>query len=597
LALWLLAAVIWLSVPLSVMQNSFYAPMDPPTNQPFPNSDAGYYDSMAHSLLIGYPYQGDIPTRPLYIVFLAVLHLLFGERYGLIIAGQTLVLAFFPVVLYWLGKRLHSRPAGVVVALFAVFREWTMLLVSSQTRVSNTKTLLTDVPTFFLILLSCLFVLRWLERKDWKSALAAGGVFGILFLLRTQAMLILPFLFIDAILTYGWRDRHGIQAVLVFVMGLVIALLPWLIHNYLGTGQLTFDAPFEYQVIASQYKYTGNLDLQSVDLQGKSLFGILLTFTLKDPGFVIGFIATHFFATQISSLLALPLIESYNGLFAPLNLYWMTWDGHLAWYNLVLVVGYLAIIALGLGAAWNRLRWIALLPLAFSLGYSLANGVARFSGWRYAFPADWVWYFYFGIGAAEIFGMLALLFGAPNEKLFVSVPADPARSLPWTRGLVPAAAFVLIGALPWLAEGVFPPRYANQTHFTLVAELSASSAVQKLDIDQSEIQVFAAQPGSLLQIGRVLYPRFFYRNTGLTSSHPWPAYAVRDYARMGFLFLNQTRRDALYPSRQVPAPFPHGADAILLGCQHEDYTEVRLIFFPALDAAYLSAPLSEPCSP
>jgi hypothetical protein len=118
-----------------------------------------------------------------------------------------------------------------------------------------------------------------------------------------------------------------------------------------------------------------------------------------------------------------------------------------------------------------------------------------------------------------------------------------------------------------------------------------------LDIDQSEIQVFAAQPGSLLQIGRVLYPRFFYRNTGITSSHPWPAYAVRDYARMGFLFLNQTRRDALYPSRQVPAPFPHGADAILLGCQHEDYTEVRLIFFPALDAAYLSAPLSEPCSP
>jgi hypothetical protein len=66
---------------------------------------------------------------------------------------------------------------------------------------------------------------------------------------------------------------------------------------------------------------------------------------------------------------------------------------------------------------------------------------------------------------------------------------------------------------------------------------------------------------------------------------------------MGFVLLNQTRHDALYPSRQMPVPFLHGADAILLGCQHEDYIEVRLILFPDLDAAYLSAPLSEPCSP
>ncbi len=597
LALWFLAAAIWLSVPLHVMHNSFYAPMDPPADQPFPNSDAGYYDSMAHSLLIGYPYQGDIPTRPLYIVFLATLHLLFGERYNLIIAGQTLVLAIFPVVLYLLGKRLHSRSAGVIVALLAVFREWTTLLISSQTRVSNTKTLLTELPTFFLILLACLFFLRWLERKELKSALAAGGAFGVLFLLRTQTMLILPFLLILAVLAYGWRDQRWMPAMLLFMAGLAVTLLPWLVHNYLRTGQVTFDAPFEYQVIASQYKYTGNLDLQSVDLRGKSLFGILLTFTLQDPGFVLGFIATHFFATQISGLLALPLIEPYNGLFAPLNLYWTSWDGQPVWYNLALVLGYLAIIALGLGAAWKRLRWAALVPLVFSLGYSLANGVARFSGWRYAFPADWVWYFYFGIGAAEIFGMLALLLGAQRDEIFLPVGMDPSRSLPWFQGLMLAAAFALIGALPWLAEGVFPPRYADQSPQRLIAELSASSSVQQLGINPSEIQAFAAQPGSVLQIGRVLYPRFFYRSTGITSSRPWPAYAVRDYARMGFLLLNQTRHDALYPSRQVPAPFPHGADAILLGCQHEDYIETRLILFPDWDAAYLSAPLSGPCSP
>ncbi len=611
--IWLLAVTIWLNVPINVIQNSFYAPMDPPTFQPFPNSDAGYYDSMAHSLLIGYPYQGDIPTRPLFIVLLAILHLLVGERYSLIIAGQTLVLALFPVVLYYLGKKLHSRTAGIIIALFAIFREWTSLLISSQTRVSNTKTLLVDLPTFLLLTLACLFVLHWLERKDWKSALVAGGTFGMLMLLRTQSMLILPFILLTVFLVFGWKNKNSFLLLSsFFLLGIFFSVSPWLLHNYLFSGHITFDAPFQYQVIASQYKYTGNLDLQSVDLQGKGLLGILLTFALKDPKFVFGFIATHFFATQISGILALPLIQSYNGLLAPINLYWMQWDGSLSWYNLLLIIFYLSIIAVGLGASWKRLRWVGLIPLAFSLGYSLANGIGRFSGWRYAFPADWISYFYFGIGVAEIFASAALLLGALPEKIFTpkSMPMDInhegtetrrhekrnfVANSNWSQGLILAGVFALIGALPWMAEGIAAPRYAGQTSAALTAKLLASTAVQKLGVDQTQLAIFAVQPRAVLQIGRVLYPRFFTRDTGLASAHPWPAYVPRDFARMGFLFLNQTRSDALFQSREVP-DFPQAADAIILGCQQADYIDVRLIFFPDSDSAYLSQPLVNLCN-
>ncbi len=603
--IWLLAVIIWLSVPVSMMQNSFYAPMDPPTFQPFPNSDAGYYDSMAHSLLIGYPYQGDIPTRPLYIVLLAILHLLVGERYNLIIAGQTLILAFFSVALYYLGKKLHSRTAGVIIALFAIFREWTSLLISSQTRVSNTKTLLVDLPTFLLITLACLFVLRWLERKDWKSALAAGGMFGILMLLRTQSMLILPFILLVALPAFGWKNKNTFLLLCTFfLLGIVFSITPWLIHNHLISGHITFDAPFEYQVIASQYKYTGNLDLQSVDLQGKGLLGILLTFALKDPKFVFGFIATHFFATQISGILALPLIQSYNGLLAPINLYWMQWDGSLSWYNLLLIIFYLSIIALGLGASWKRLRWAGLIPLAFSLGYSLANGIGRFSGWRYSFPADWISYFYFGIGVAEIFASAALWFGANPEKIFMPIfqhvsrianPTYNTKNTDWKSGILLAGVFVFFGALPWMAEGIATPRYANQTPATLSAKLLSSPAVKILGVDQTQLAAFAAQPQAVLQIGRVLYPRFFTRDTGLSSAHPWPSYVPRNFARMGFLFLNQTRSDALFQSREMP-DFPQAADAIILGCKQTDYIDVRLILFPDSDSAYLSQPLANLCN-
>jgi 4-amino-4-deoxy-L-arabinose transferase-like glycosyltransferase len=594
-AIWLVAILIWLNVPLDVMRNSFYAPINPPANQPLPNSDAGYYDSMAHSLLIGYPYQGDIPTRPLYISLLAALHVLAGERYDWVIVGQTLVLALTPVVLYFLGKRLHSRTAGLMMALFAIFREWNSLLVSSQTRVSNTKTLLSDLPTLLFILLACLFVVRWLQRRDRKDALISGGLLGLLLLLRTQTLLLVPIVIFMALLAYGLRNRTWQIPVALFAVGVAAGLVPWLAHNYLQSGRITLDAPFEYQVIASQYKYTGNLDLKAADLKGKGLAGVLLEFAVKDPRFVAGFISAHFSATMIDSLLVLPLAARYDGLMAPLNLYWMQWPAGLDGTNALLLLLYLAVIALGFGAAWMRLRWAGLVPLAFALGYAVSNGIARFSGWRYDLPADWVGYVYLAIGAAELLGMVALLFGARREDVPVSATAEaPAVLTGRTVGLL-ALGFMLVSALPWMAEGIAAPRYAGQDLPALVSELASSPAVQKLQIDQSQIDAFAANPDATLQIGRVLYPRYFPRNTGLPSSHPWPAYAVRDFPRVGFLLLNQSRHDALIPLRQVDPGFEQGADAIVLGCQRMDYIDARLVLFPASGTAYLAAPLTQPC--
>ncbi|HET9590101.1 MAG TPA: glycosyltransferase family 39 protein, partial [Anaerolineales bacterium] len=332
LAIYFLAVILWLSVPVGVLANSFYMPVGPPAFQPFPYSDAAYYDQMAHSLLVGHPYMGEIPTRPLYIVFLTAMHALFGENYRAIIAGQTLLLAIIPVALYSLGKKLHSRTAGLTVALFFIFRELTALLVSSDTRVSNTKTLLVDLPTLLLLLLACLFAVRWFESKAQRDALIAGGVFGLLLLLRTQSMLLLPFLILAALLVFGWQNRSTYALISIFILGLVIAVLPWLVHNYLQTGSFAFDAPFQYKIIASQYAYAGNLDIHNYDFEGKGLGRVLIDFAIRDPLFVSGFITNHFLAAQVGGLLALPLIERYDGIFAPLHLYWMEWRGDLEWF-------------------------------------------------------------------------------------------------------------------------------------------------------------------------------------------------------------------------------------------------------------------------
>jgi hypothetical protein len=596
-AIWLLAVAAWLAVPLDVLQNSFYAPIRPPANVPFPNSDAGYYDSMAHSLLIGYPYLGEIPARPLYVLLLSVFHVLFGERYDLIIAAQTLVLALIPVVLFWLGSAIHSRPAGVIVGIAAIGREWTSLMVSSATRVSNTKMLLADVPTLLVMLLCCWLTLRWLTHKDTRAAAIAGGSYAMLLLLRTQTLALLPILLLFGVLAIGIRRRATYVQLAVFCATTVVTLSPWLIHNFMVTGQVALDAPFQYRIIASQYRYTGNLDIQNVDLEGKSILGILAAFAARDPAFVLGFIANHALATQVSGVLALPRFHSSPGLLAGVEPYWADWNGTLGSPNLLLVVIYLGIIALGLVAAWSRLRWAGLLPLGMSLGYSLANGIARFSGWRYNLPADWIAYFYFAVGVAEILIIVAASLGvkAPSVQPHATGTPDqkPGQAVRLIVGI--CLAFALIGALPWIGARLAAPRYGWAAPESLASRLSTSRAVNLAGITSEEIARARIGAGAVLEVGRVLYPRFFTRGTGLASAHPWPAYAPRDFPRLGFLLLNATRHDVLLPTRLIPQGLNHAVDAIVLGCQRDDYLEARLVLLPESDILIQVAPLSESC--
>jgi len=235
------------------------------------------------------------------------------------------------------------------------------------------------------------------------------------------------------------------------------------------------------------------------------------------------------------------------------------------------------------------------MPLVFSLGYALANGIGRFSGWRYDLPADWISYFYFSIGVAEVFAGAAVLLGAKVEDLINREPntAPPATTSRFTLPIL--VGFVLIGSLPWLAEGLAPARYADQDQSHLLAQLGASSAASPSGINPVELASLVSSPSVVVQSGRLLYPRFFSRNLGLASAHPWPAYAPRDFPRLGFLLLNQTRHDIVFPTRQVDGPFPQGADVIVVGCQQADYVEARVVYFPATDSLYSSALLSEPC--
>ncbi len=618
IGIWIIAVLCWSSVPMQVLQNSFYAPITPPTFIPYPYSDAGAYDTLAQSLLIGQGYFHSVPPRPFYVLFLALLHSILGQDYLKIMTGQSIVLGLFPVMLYFLGKKIHSPAAGVAIALFAIFRELNSLWISSNTRVVNSRILTTDFPTALGISLLCLASVYWFERRDSRSALLAGGSMGLLLLLRTQAVVILPILLILYLIAL--KKNGGLQVndqknsrnsaknprssdiryqlperstpVLLFMFSIALAITPWLIHNYTVVGKFAFDDPNQMGVIYSQYAYTGNLDFSQFDIQADSLGRSILKFTLENPAFVAGFVTNHFLNTEIGGLLVLPLIQRFDGIFAPVNLYWLSWDGSLDWYNFLLLLLYLVIIAIGLSVAWYRLHYMGLIPIAINMGYALSNGIARFSSWRYNLPVDWVAYFYFGIGALEILGGLAVLFGAKREvfhgeELNAPKRASTSQRLIKRSGWLIVLLVFLIGGLPWFAKGFATNRYAS-TPESLIARMDQQSNEAIL------IKDFLAQPNALIKEGMLLYPRFYRRGLGLSSTNPWPVYAVRDFPRLGFVLLNQGNIQVIFPTHD-PIAFQHGEDVIVLGCQKQDYLEARIVFFTKLNVEYMAAPLSEPC--
>jgi hypothetical protein len=587
-AIWLIASALWLSVPWQVLQNSFYAPISPPADIPFPYSDAGFYDYTAQTLLIGADYLGGIPPRPIYILFLAGLHALFGQNYLAIIASQTLVLALFPVALYFLAKKLHSPAAGLTVAFFAIFREYLALWISSNTRVTNSKIFTTDFSTALGIAVLCLVVMWSFERRDLKASLITGGAFGLLLLLRTQSLIMLPVVFALAWFVFERKTKQWAFVCLAFILAVAVTITPWLIHNYTLTGKFAFDDPSQMAIIFSQYSFSDYNDLSQFDFQSQSLGNRLADFALANPGFVAGFITNHFLNTEIGGLLALPLIERYDGIFAPVNLYWISWNGTLTWYNLLLLIVYLAILAVGFAAAWRHMGWISLTPLAFNVGYALSNGIARFSSWRYNLPVDWVIYFYFAIGIVEVLAGLLLLFGAKAERVLPEPPGRPADFDRTLRGSMIGilTVFAFVGAMPWFAKGIVQPRYTS-TDEQLVARLVSNNQ------PSDEVESFLAQPNAVILEGRLLYPRMYRRGQGISSAHPWAAYAVRDFPRMTFLLLGNRRYDAIFMTK-VAHDFPQGADAIMLGCQRDGYIETRLIQFGT--TFFQSAPLTDPCN-
>ncbi|MDX9866224.1 MAG: hypothetical protein RBT34_15580, partial [Anaerolineaceae bacterium] len=614
--IWALSLTLWTAQPL--LPNHYATAGRPPNFEVYPFSDGMFYDQTAQSILIGNGLMGDeIPARPLYTVFLAILHAVAGQDYNQVILVQMIVLAFFPAVLYLLGKEFGSRPAGIMLALLTILRETHSIQAAPFTRsVANVKLYFSEIPTALGLSLFLLFCLRWMKRREQPglNPLLAGGMLGITMLIRTQSLAVLPFVLLFALVTL-WPDwKKLLLPAALLIAGLMVTITPWLWRNYQITGAVVFDHPlsqnwemarryaivFEEDPAAILARQPGENDGDFV----KRLNTYTANAILSHPGYAVKTVGINLVNGELSSLLTLPIrtdpLQSWQELLRTRHAFWETWPATPTAKMILLLVLNLGLVALGIGAAWHSLKWIGLIPLTMNLMYNLATAIFQVSGMRFVLPVTWIVHLYFGLGVLALVELLWQFLHHAKKTSTSRAPQITAHPLHWWQIVLGLALFALIGSSLILAEKIVPQRFPPQTDAQLLAELQALPAVRE-NADLAEALSDLPAEGNLLILkGRALYPRY-YGQDKVEPDTAKTAYATLFYPRVVFFFLSEeTNQTVALPVAQVPEHFPHPTDMILIGCQQEAMIEARLV--AALDGSdilYTSnlSDLRSPCEP
>lgn len=576
-AIWIGTALLWVTIPtMEVLDHSYFMEITEPNMLPYPASDAANFGLWAESILAGLGFKTTIAYRQFLIVVIAFFEHITSRDILKTIDCVTVTLALIPACLYLLGRRLHSHGAGILAAVLAAMREYNTILLAPHFMVSSAKMWLSDLPAMLCLIAAVSASVSWFRRPRsvWRMLLA-GCLMGLCVTVRSQFIALIPFPALFFLISRGLPFKKRIFPALGFCLAALFVIAPWFIRSKILTGDFILDEPGVHSTeLARRWsddvnnvvsRNPGETDAEYAARNKQHM----IDFFLEKPGYVIGFTASHFFANQIYALTALPFgTDPALTINDVTNTDFHDVEGRLLkTENAVVLVLFLIVITLGMSAAWKRAGWAGLLPFFMCSLYLGVTSAARYSGWRFALPADWHYYFYFALGLAEIGWQVSeALAGKPGQVL--TVPAsDPGK-----QPLRPAAiagillVFLVLGCAPALCGEVIPQQIFLKSTEENIREIEALPAAQKT---REILDGLLNTEGKTVLNGRVIYPRFFYADRGLASGHPWIAYRIRDFSRLGFVLLNEENHDVILPLKSSPGFIPNAADVYVIGQDDE----------------------------
>lgn len=589
--LWLIAFLVWQGEPMR--KQSYFAPAPTAPNfEYYPYSDAAFYDTNAQSILIGEGRSLDMILRPLYVFFLAILHMIGGQDYALILTLQVLCLAVMPALAFLLVSRLGSQPAGVLSAILIIFRERNAIALTNILEVSHSKLLLSDLPTMAFMLLFIYLLVKWLGKtnNDYPLGIITGASFGLVVLMRSQSQVLLPILLAGIIFSGSFQWRKTVQRILIFTLGLSIVVTPWVWRNYQVSGKAVVEnSGFYIHMLAGGYSEpTDDVEIlpgETFDEYNARMKSQIVRYFFNHPVEVARVYTTYFIHDEISSVVYLPMSLRLYDLRAYVN-HLPFWDD--PYINLangygVMFFFTLGLIALGVATAFQRMKFLGVLPLLIHFTYSLSIVVARISGWRYILPIDWILQAYYCIGLVQLVVMVVSVIW--NRNLSAEETSNDLENVSVSpsffqgRTYLAVAGFLMIGLSLPVIEWAMPVHYPALSDHELVATYAADG----LQLDGGERVTASAlknfletEPGSTVQYGRALYP-FYYERGNLGGESSSNLLAAGQFNRLQFTLIGSSRTFIFLPVQDAPKYFPHASDVLVVGCRQADFIRALII--------------------
>ncbi len=191
--------------------------------------DGKDYDALGWSLANGSGYEmNHVPYTyrpPGYPMFLAGVYAIFGHSYAVVKILQSAIDALTCVLIVMIGERLFTKRVGLIAG--AIASVYPFLIVYTGFVLS--EALFVCLSAAFLYLL-----IRFRESFEWRWAVAAGLVLGVMNLTRPVTLLLPAVLFVWLWVELGSKRRAAALAGFL-ALWMMVPILPWTLRNYLAT--------------------------------------------------------------------------------------------------------------------------------------------------------------------------------------------------------------------------------------------------------------------------------------------------------------------------------------------------------------------------
>ncbi len=596
LGIFLVAAFFWMHEPI---RSNYFLP-DTMDNPIYPYSDSALFDTGSQYALIGQGlFNGQYFDRALYSAFLTYLHILVGQNFENLLNLQAIFFAIFPVIIFLIGKEIHSYTLGVSAGLLTILRGINSIVAMAWIDLAGPKMMMTDFPTAIGIALFILFALKWVKKPaNLHFAVWCGGFLGLSMMLRTHVLLLLPAL-IAYILFFNVNISRSYRFIgsFILIIGMLTASTPWDIRNqskgypmfYMYYSRIWLVLKERYQIQGSSYLTSPYIELTSATTNQVSKTLATLPSNEIQDGIctsVICKLSNHMAHNLITSFVFFPsslwLHNIWNTVKETSPFWQPNWGiSDIPFSGYVFLFIHFTLFSLGIGSAWQKQKWLGLLPLGIFLVYLLTNTLALTSGGRYVAPVDWVVVLYSLLGSLQILIWLMRWIGyIPNKQEEYSQTEQP-NTLHVKQFIKIAPALIMlvsIGSLIPLAENLFKPRYQIQSAEQLLTSLKESEFLEKSGYTQEELTQFLKDPQAVITAGKVLYPRFYEANSGEPDRSTY--YRELEYARVVFTIIGPytIESQGIILSIEKQKFQLDQSDVIVLGCKNTIY------YAPFIDA-------------